>query len=181
MERLWYHFKNSEQSKRNNLRKKYEDLSFGHVRWRCWQNNPVATSNRNVAVQGWGYRWRIGGEKDSKVILLMARRWRHRRGYNFSKHHHINANGLIGLCARHCSKHLLYFTSFMFTTTLRGRHSYCHHFINCGPDWELVLSKGHTSLYMAESGFELRQTCSKLCVLNLDTLLFSRESIVWKR
>ena len=41
----------------------------------------------------------------------------------------------------------------MFTTTLRGRHSYYHHFIKHGTDWESVLARGH----MAELGFKPRQ------------------------
>ena len=41
----------------------------------------------------------------------------------------------------------------MFTTTLRGRHSYYHHFIKHGTDWESVLARGH----VAELGFKPRQ------------------------
>ena len=82
---------------------------------------------------------------------MKARRWRYSSVYNFSKYY-INANVNQALCQAF-SKYLLYSVSYMFTTTLRGRHSYYHHFIKHGTDWESVLARGH----MAELGFKPRQ------------------------
>ena len=92
---------------------------------------------------------------------MKARRWRYRNGCNFSKYYYINANVNQAVCQAF-SKYLLYFVSFMFTITLRGRHSHYHHFIKHGTDWESVLARGH----MAELAFKPRQ----IARVNIDIL-----------